>query len=99
MIVIFFVTFAEFFRGYGKVLTAMQGRIYSRLIHILFDYRPGSTNLYYENNLDCLWTIVGKNNNIIMLMFMSMDIELSHGCQYDYIYVSGTLDYSTYVTY
>ena len=98
MIFISFVTFAEFFRGYGKVITAMQGSIYSRLIPTVSEYyyRPGSTHLYYENDLDCLWTIIGKKNNIILLKFMRMNIEYAYDCKHDYIYVSETSDYRIY---
>ena len=96
MIVITVVIFADYSRGYGKVLTAMQGRIYSKRTRVVSYYRPG---LFYENNLDCLWTIIGKKNNIILLKFIRMSLENAARCQYDYISVSKTLDFRTYAKY
>ncbi len=46
---------------------------------------------YYENNLNCVFTIMRKNENIcrIELRFIDFDIEPSPDCSYDYLMVDG----------
>ena len=42
----------------------------------------------YESDLDCLWTILGKKDNTILLRFATLDIEYATDCGYDYLAVS-----------
>ena len=46
---------------------------------------------YYDNNIDCVFIIKRKNDNIcrLELRFLDFDVEPSPGCIYDYLMVDG----------
>ena len=74
--------FVELFRSYGTLLRDMKGSVETRLV-------PSDHNVFiYENNLDCLWTILGDKENTILLTFIIIDIENDLYCKYDYLKVS-----------
>ena len=41
----------------------------------------------YEDNLNCTWTIVGRDYDIIQLNISSMDIEHGENCEHDFLKV------------
>ncbi|XP_013388746.1 cubilin-like [Lingula anatina] len=41
----------------------------------------------YEDNLNCVWQIVGQDNKVLNLTFEPMDIEADNTCDYDYLEV------------
>ena len=45
----------------------------------------------YDNNLNCTWTIVGKEYDIIKLNISSMDIQYGENCEYDFLKVRRVL--------
>ena len=60
----------------------MKGSVEARLV-------LSDDNVFiYENNLDCLWTILGDKGNTILLTFIMIDIENDLYCKYDYLKVS-----------
>ena len=40
---------------------------------------------YYPNNKDCIYTISQPTGTVILLNFLSMDIDYDSSCDYDYI--------------
>ena len=62
----------------------MKGSIRAKLV-------PGpsiGSSPQYESDLDCLWSILGKKDNTILLRFATLDIEYATDCGYDYLAVS-----------
>ena len=50
----------------------------------------------YPGNADCTYTISQPNGNVILLNFLSMDIEDDTSCSYDYLEIrDGLSDTST----
>ena len=72
----------ELFRGSGELLKHMVGIIQPKLV--------SSDGVFYnyENFVDSLWTIIGKETSSILLKVMMMDIEFHHDCSYDALNVS-----------
>lgn len=53
------------------------------------------SNLDYDDNMDCEWTIQAPPNSNVQLTFLTFDIESSENCTYDYVQVfSGMEDFS-----
>ncbi|XP_017846556.1 dorsal-ventral patterning protein tolloid isoform X3 [Drosophila busckii] len=53
------------------------------------------SNLDYDDNMDCEWTIQAPPNSNVQLLFLTFDIESSENCTYDYVQVfSGMEDIS-----
>ena len=79
----------ELYRGSGELLKHMVGIIQPKLV--------SSDGVFYkyENFVDSLWTIIGKETSSILLKVMMMDIEFHHACSYDALNVS-TLFINTY---
>ena len=72
------------------ILRGMKGLIRAKLVP-----GPSIGSLpQYESNLDCLWSILGKKDNTILLRFAELnrfatiDIEYGIDCGYDYLAVS-----------
>ena len=42
----------------------------------------------YDFNLDCLYTVLGRKNEIIEFQVLYVDVEASTGCEFDYLSVS-----------
>ncbi|EDV99540.1 cubilin homolog [Drosophila grimshawi] len=48
---------------------------------------PGDAEGKYQNDLTCYWVIVAPPSKVIMLHWLSFDLEDSSGCSYDYVEV------------
>lgn len=57
----------------------------------LIDLKSPHYPHYYDNNIDCVFVIKRKNDNIcrLELRFLDFDVEPSPGCVYDYLMVEG----------
>ena len=42
----------------------------------------------YDYNLECLYTVLGRKNEVIEFQVLYVDVEASSGCQFDYLRVS-----------
>ena len=42
----------------------------------------------YDNNLDCHWSIVAGDNQLVELRILSIILEEGHLCSFDYLEVS-----------
>lgn len=51
---------------------------------------PPDTNIigYYDDNLNCIWTIKAESNRVVQLTFGHFDVEPHEKCYYDYLRVS-----------
>ena len=72
----------ELYKGSGELLKHMVGIIQPKLV--------SSDGVFYkyENFVDSLWTIIGKEASSILLKVMMMDIEFCYDCSYDSLNVS-----------
>ena len=41
----------------------------------------------YDNNLNCTWTIIGKESDKVQLTITSMDIQVDEHCDHDFLKV------------
>ena len=49
----------------------------------------------YDYNLECLYTVLGRKNEVIEFQVLYVDVEASSGCQFDYLSVSIKLTFIT----
>ena len=48
----------------------------------------GDNDGYYDNNQDCVWTVIAPPTKVIRLEFHTFELEGGSGCKHDYVRVS-----------
>ena len=63
----------------GDIMTQPSGNLITN---------DGDNDGYYDNNQDCVWTVIAPPTKVIRLEFHTFELEGGSGCKHDYVRVS-----------